>query len=70
MELLFIALLLAASYLIILFKVFGVRKILHFHILVDLVAMIGVPIIALGSYNGLVVAIILRHYHISAPLRR
>lgn len=57
MNLILISLALAASFLIILFKVFGVKRTLKYHLIVDVVAMIGVPILSLGSFDGLVVAI-------------
>ena len=57
MNLLLIAIALAASFLIILFKVFGIKRTLKYHLLVDVVAMIGVPILSLGSFDGLVVAV-------------
>ncbi len=57
MNLFLLSLLLAVSILIILFKLFGRTNTLRYHTAVDAVAMIGVPILALGSFNGLVVSI-------------
>lgn len=56
MDTLFIAFIAALGYLIILCKVFSPKSVAKSHVLWDVVFTLGIPLLFLGTYSGMVTA--------------